>query len=190
MKKSEFQWISANIVTGNGKPLAAPYYIKDFDGFRVGVIGLTTLRTEVIASPDASLTFLDEVETAQKYVDMLRNDFNVNVVIVLGHLGSVEEAEGQNTSLAVAENVEGIDLIIDGHSHTKMDAPLVVNGTPIVSANEWGKIMGEGTLTIVDGAVTGFDWTPVEITTEKSIVYRSKFRKECILNDFKRISFV
>lgn len=167
MKMSDFQWISANIVTGNGKPLAAPYYIKDFDGFRVGVIGLTTLRTEVIASPDASLTFLDEVETAQKYVDMLRNDFNVNVVIVLGHLGSVEEAEGQNTSLAVAENVEGIDLIIDGHSHTKMDAPLVVNGTPIVSANEWGKIMGEGTLTIVDGAVTGFDWTPVAITTEK-----------------------
>ena len=94
MKMSEFQWISANIVTGNGKPLAAPYYIKDFDGFRVGVIGLTTLRTEVIASPDASLTFLDEVETAQKYVDMLRNDFNVNVVIVLGHIGLVDEVEG------------------------------------------------------------------------------------------------
>ena len=99
-------------------------------------------------------------------VKQLREKELCDIVIVLGHLGSVQEAEGQNTSLKLAENVPGIDLIIDGHSHTKFDEPLYVNGTPIVSANEWGKYVGEGRFTVVDGKVTSFEWQPVAITSE------------------------
>ncbi|MBO5731378.1 MAG: 5'-nucleotidase C-terminal domain-containing protein [Treponema sp.] len=166
MEMSQFPWLSANIVTSKGKPFATPYIIKDYEGFRVGILGLTTLRTQQTASPDKSLTFKDEIQVAQEYVDILKNKELVDVVIVLGHLGSVREAEDQNTSLDLAEAVDGIDLIIDGHSHTKFEEPLYIKDTAIVSANEWGKFMGEGILTIVDGDVMNFNWKPVAITTE------------------------
>lgn len=165
MEQAQFTWISANIKQGSSY-LGKPYFIKDFEGFRVGVIGLTTLRTTVIASPDKSLSFIDEIDAAKEMADYLKNKKKCDVIIVLGHLGSVEEAAGQNTSIKLAENVPEIDLIIDGHSHTMFTEPLVVNGIPIVSANEWGKYVGKADLTIVDGEITDIEWEPVEITTE------------------------
>lgn len=165
MDISQFSWVCANIKRG-GSYLGKPYIVKDYEGVRVGVIGLTTLRSLVIASPDESLTFIDEIAAASDMVKQLREKELCDIVIVLGHLGSEKEAEDQNTSLKLAENVPGIDLIVDGHSHTKFDEPLYVNGTPIVSANEWGKYVGEGRFTVVDGKVTSFEWQPVAITSE------------------------
>lgn len=150
MEISEFPWISANIKAGKKYLADEPYLIKDYEGFRVGVIGLTTLRSLVIASPDASLTFADEIETAQAMVTELRNKKKCDIIIVLGHLGDVLETDTQNTSIKLAEKVQGIDLIVDGHSHSKLAEPKVVNGTPIVSANEWGKFVGTGVMTIKD----------------------------------------
>ncbi len=161
---SEFPWISANIKKG-GSYFVKPYIIKDFEGFRVGIMGLTTLRTQVIAQPDKSLTFIDEIEAARKIVAELRNKKKCDIVIVVGHVGSIKESEDHITSLMVAENVPGIDLFIDGHSHAKFEKPLQVGNTYIVSANEWGKFMGKGRITVKNGKLTSFDWTPVEITT-------------------------
>ena len=167
MEKSTFPWVSANICFENGDFLGKPYIIKDFPGFRVGVIGLTTLRTLAIANPDSLLIFENEIAAATKYVEILKNQLNCDVIIVLGHLGDVLEEENQITSQKLAETVSGIDIIVDGHAHTKMETPLVVNGTYIVSANEWGKVVGMGTLTVKDGVLVGFDWKTEEITTEK-----------------------
>lgn len=165
MKISEFPWLSANIKKGRNY-LGEPYLIKDYPGFRVGIIGLTSLRTKVIASPDSSLMFEDEITVAKQMVTDLRENKQCDIIVVLGHLGSVEETEGQNTSIKVAEQVSGIDLIIDGHSHTYFKEPLEVNGTYIVSANEWGKYVGEGNLIIKDGKMISFTWQDVEITSE------------------------
>ena len=158
MEKSTFPWISANITFENGDFLGKPYIIKDFPGFRVGVIGLTTLRTLTIANPDSSLVFANEIETAAKYVEILKNQLNCDIIVVLGHLGDVLEEKSQITSQKLAETVSGIDIIVDGHAHTQMDEPLFVNGTYIVSANEWGKYVGVGTLTVKDGVLVVFDW--------------------------------
>ena len=167
MELANFPFLAANITNKKGDFLGSPYIIKDYPGFRVGVLGLTTLRSLTIASPDESLVFADEIATAEKYVEILRNKMNCDVVIVLGHLGDVLEEATQNTSVKLAEAVSGIDIIVDGHSHSKVEEPVVVNGTYIVSANEWGKVVGKGTLTVVDGALVGFDWKAEEITTEK-----------------------
>ena len=164
---SNCPFLSANITDSKGNFLGEPYIIKDYPGFRVGVLGLTTLRTLTIASPDKDLVFADEIETATEYVKLLKEKMNCDIIIVLGHLGDVLEESTQNTSLKLAEAVDGIDIIVDGHAHTKMEKPLEVNGTYIVSANEWGKVVGKGTLTVVDGALVGFDWVAEEITTAK-----------------------
>lgn len=164
MKKAEFPWLAANVKTGSGY-LGKPYIIKKYKGYKVGIFGLTTLRTLVIASPDKSLTFTDEIETAKEMVNVLRNKEKVDVVIMLSHVGNVKETADQTTTPDIAKQVSGIDLIIDGHSHTKMDTPLVENGTPIVSSNEWGKCVGKAELTVSKKAGAKLDsWKSVEIT--------------------------
>lgn len=165
MKISKFPWISANIKMGN-KYLGEPYIIKDYDGFRVAVIGLTTLRTLVIASPDKSLTFIDEIEAAKEMVKLVREKEKADIVIISAHMGDVLEAEDQNTTIKLAEQVSGIDLIVDGHAHSLFAEPKVVNGTPIVTANEYGKYIGNGVMKIVNGKKVSFTWKPIAITTK------------------------
>ncbi|MGL4981509.1 MAG: bifunctional metallophosphatase/5'-nucleotidase [Treponemataceae bacterium] len=168
IKQAKFAWLGANIKRSNGKYLDKPYLVKNYEGFRVGIFGLTTNRTIVSASPDASLQFADEIESARQMVSLLRNDEKVDIVIALTHLGTVVESlENKNTtSQDIAKSVEGIDVIIDGHSHTKMDIPLMVNKVPIVSAWEWGKNVGNASLKIRNGKIIGFDWQPILITQD------------------------
>jgi 5'-nucleotidase/UDP-sugar diphosphatase len=59
--------------------------------------------------------------------------------------------------------VPGIDIIIDGHSHSFYAEPLKIGNTWIVTANEWGKYVGKGVITVSAGKITGFDWEPVAI---------------------------
>ena len=183
MAISDFPWLSANINLGKKDFLGSPYIVKDFPGFRVGVIGLTTLRTLEISNLDENLVFTDEIKTAKKYVEFLREKQKCDVIILLGHLGDVEEAANQVTSVKLAESVPGIDIIVDGHAHTKMTEPLVVNGTYIVSAYEKGKVAGIGDLTVVDGKLVDFQWKSEEITSEK---YEPDLEILAILEPFVR----
>ncbi|MBR4012248.1 MAG: metallophosphoesterase, partial [Spirochaetaceae bacterium] len=112
MEISNCPFLAANITDSKGNFLGEPYIIKDYPGFRVGVLGLTTLRTLTIASPDKDLVFADEIETATEYVKLLKEKMNCDIIIVLGHLGDVLEESTQNTSVKLAENVEGIDIIV------------------------------------------------------------------------------
>ena len=165
-KESAFPWLSANIKEGK-KYLGKPYITKNFGDYKVGIFGLTTRRTLAIAAPDKSLTFTDEIETAKEMVKVLRGKEKCDIVILLGHLGDVEETPTHETSLKIASAVDGIDLIIDGHSHSYFAEPKTVNNTKIVSAEQWGHYVGTTEITIKDGKITDFNWHPEEITTEK-----------------------
>jgi 5'-nucleotidase/UDP-sugar diphosphatase len=84
-------------------------------------------------------------------------------------MGNVKEAPDHVTTTELAEVVEGIDIIIDGHSHTYMDVPVKVNDTWIVSANEWGKYVGHGKLTVSGGKLTDFFWRPIAIGPDREV---------------------
>jgi 5'-nucleotidase/UDP-sugar diphosphatase len=170
--EARFALVSSNIKTADGKFLGGHrYLVKNYEGFRVGIFGITTLRTLVIASPDKSLTFINEIDAAREVVPILRNKEKVDIVIALAHMGDVKEFSDHITSLELAAAVEGIDIIVDGHSHSFFDAPKKAGSTYIVSANEWGKYVGEGKLSIKDGKLTGFDWRPVEINNKDQQTY-------------------
>lgn len=164
MALAEFPMLSANVKTKDGAYVAdAPYIVKTFQGVKVGIFGLITKETSVVGNPAIvkDLVFLDEIATAKEMVKELREKEKVQVVIALVHLGFDDLYPASSKALAKA--VSGIDLIIDGHSHTKLNEKFVVNGTPIVQANQWGLIVGKGVFTVKDGKVTGFDWAPVTI---------------------------
>ena len=167
---AEFPFVTSNIKTQNGAFLGGnQYIIKRYGDITVGIFGITTLRTLVTASPDKSLVFINEITAARDVVNILRNVEKADIVIGLTHIGNVKEMPDHITSIELAAAVPGIDIIIDGHSHTFMKEPVMEGRTWIVSANEWGKYVGHGRLTIRGGKLTDFSWTPVPIGPDPEV---------------------
>jgi len=89
-----------------------PYTIKEFDGEKVGIIGIDIAqKTKNSSNPDASTQFLDETATAQKYIDELRDEKGVNKIILLTHYQ-------YKNDLTLAQNLHGVDAIVGGDSHS------------------------------------------------------------------------
>jgi 5'-nucleotidase/UDP-sugar diphosphatase len=80
-----------------------------------------------------------------------------------------EESPDHITSQKLAAAVPGIDIIVDGHSHTFMERPLRQGNTWIVSANEWGKYIGQGKISIQDGRIIDFGWAPIPIGPDAQV---------------------
>jgi 5'-nucleotidase / UDP-sugar diphosphatase len=133
----------------NGR--AVPYEVREIDGARVGIVGLTLPDTAVISSPGDDVVFEDAVVTAQEMVDTLKAD-GINKIIFLTHLGYERD-------LDLAQSVAGIDLIVGGHSHSLLgdftdlglspdgDYPTHTFGPTgedvyIVQSWEWAKTLG------------------------------------------------
>jgi len=86
-------------------------------GRRIGILGLTTEDTPSISSPGPGLRFLRAEDAARPVVERLRRE-GVDIVVALSHMGIARDR-------ALAAAVDGIDVIVGGHSHT-----LLSNATP------------------------------------------------------------
>ncbi|MCG8511448.1 MAG: NAD nucleotidase [Rhodospirillales bacterium] len=88
-----------------------PYVIKDVGGVKVGIIGIDIAKkTKQSSSPDETTMFLDETETSQKMIDELAAQ-GVNHIVLMTHYQ-------YKNDLAMAAELEGVDVIIGGDSHT------------------------------------------------------------------------
>lgn len=151
-KMMNFPIVSANVMDKSGKEVFKPYVIKEMDGFKVGIFGLSTPETSYKTNPKnvETIDFTDTIAAAKKAVEALEKE-NVDVIIALSHLGL---DQGDDTSDKVAEAVDGIDLVIDGHSHTTLEEGRMVKNTLIASTGEYDKAFGIVTLKIANGEVT------------------------------------
>ncbi|HEY1175983.1 MAG TPA: metallophosphoesterase, partial [Phytomonospora sp.] len=129
-----FPYLAANVVdTSSGEPILPPYWIKDYDGVRVGFIGLATrdVPSVVVQSGIKGLEFRDEVATIDKYARELSAK-GVKAIVTLIHEGGEKtspaydadcDAQGPGTGVvgpikAIAERASSaVDLIVTGHSH-------------------------------------------------------------------------
>lgn len=130
--------------------------IKEIDGEEVGIFGLTTEETASISSP-GDITFSDYIEAAEEAVAAFEAE-GVNKIVAVTHLGFDDSNEFDNDQL-LAEAVEGIDVIVGGHTHKKLSEPFYYTGNPeptvIVQANEYNKFLGQLDLTFdEDGVIT------------------------------------
>ncbi|WP_433617419.1 5'-nucleotidase C-terminal domain-containing protein [Paenibacillus cellulositrophicus] len=140
-KELKFPMLSANVIQSDGTTLFKPYIIKEVDGVKFGIIGLSTPETAYKTNPTnvTGLKFADPSAEAKKWVNEIRGQ--VDVVVVVGHLG--QDKSSVDTSLKVVKEVPGIDIFIDGHSHTVLENGLMAdNNTLIASAGEYTKYVG------------------------------------------------
>jgi len=143
--------LSANIVRKNNssEKLFQPYKIFELgDGTKVGVFGLTTPETAYKANPRdvADVEFLDPIEVSKKIVPELRS--KCDILICVMHMGIDESSE--MTSERIAREVSGIDLIIDGYSHTELPEGLQVGETLIAQTGCYEHFLGRVTIDIKD----------------------------------------
>ncbi|MFY4774169.1 5'-nucleotidase C-terminal domain-containing protein [Metabacillus sp. RGM 3146] len=117
--------------------------VKEINGEKVGIFGLTTAETETISSPGKDISFENYIAEAKKAVQQLKEQ-GVNKIVALTHIG-FQDGGGDN-DVTLAKEVEGIDVIVGGHSHTLLSAPVIDQTgdepTVIVQANEYSKYLG------------------------------------------------
>ena len=131
--KMKFPVLGANIVRkGDAKEyLFPPYKIFQLpNNIRVGVFGLTTPEAAYKTSPKnvETVQFLDPVEVARNMIAELESKCDVLVAVM--HMGL--DPSSEFTSDRIAREAPGIDVIVDGHSHTALSEGLFVGDTLIV----------------------------------------------------------
>ena len=149
-KIAKFPILAANVVKEDGTRELGNYTIKEVDGLKVGIFGLSTPETIYKTKPSnvEGLKFEDPVEVGKKMVEELKKE-EVDIIIGLVHLG----LEGDYTSEKLASEVEGIDLIVDGHSHTVLENGKEVGDTLIVQTGEKGNNLGVVNIEYGDGKI-------------------------------------
>ncbi len=128
LSRASFKTICADVLDAEGKPIVdANYVYTTSDGVKVGFFGLETPETQTKVNPALikGIKFLEGAEmyaSAQAQVDALKAQ-GCDLIVCLSHLGVDEEsaAEGHR-SVDMLAHVSGIDIVIDGHSHTVMSA--------------------------------------------------------------------
>ncbi|MCB9758721.1 MAG: bifunctional metallophosphatase/5'-nucleotidase [Alphaproteobacteria bacterium] len=164
VEASQIPVLSANLDAPGGGP-AFPalqdHVVLETGGLKVGVIGLTTEGMSHLAPLGVMdhLVVQDIVDTAQEQVAALEPQ--VDLIVVLSHVG----VDGDRK---VAREVDGIDLIVGGHSHTRLEQPVQEGDTWIVQAGSYTRNLGVARLGVVDGAVDHFSAELVDLLPETS----------------------
>ena len=123
LKSAKFDVVCCNILDADGNLVFAPSKVVEVDGVKIGFIGVNTPESQTKANPALikGLKWLsgeDMVKAVQAEADKLAD--TVDVTVVLAHLG-VDDSSVPNTSYDLFKGLNGVDFIIDGHSHTVMD---------------------------------------------------------------------
>ncbi|WP_276498012.1 bifunctional metallophosphatase/5'-nucleotidase [Pontibacter litorisediminis] len=125
---AEFPFLSANYDFSKTilKNQFAPYKIFEKQGIKIGVFGLGIELAGLVSQNNYRDTvYLDPVATAREMVQELQQNQQCNLVVCLSHLGYKYE-DGKIDDVTLARQVEGIDLILGGHTHTFLDHPAVI----------------------------------------------------------------
>lgn len=157
------------------------YTVLERDGIKIGIFGMLG-KSAVEVSPFAKpLTFRDPIDVARDMVNVLRNKEKVDIVICLSH-GGLNGDPKKSEDEVLARQIKGIDIIVSGHTHTKLDKPIDVNGTIIVQAWCYGKQVGVMDIVWNNGKVTLKNYTAVPINS--SVAGEEKI--QTMINAFKQ----
>ncbi|HEV7746342.1 MAG TPA: bifunctional UDP-sugar hydrolase/5'-nucleotidase [Pyrinomonadaceae bacterium] len=160
IQESKFKWVAANVIDKKtGKPFggAEAYVVREFEGVKVAIFGLTLEETQVTSRPGPDIEFLNPCDTARKVVDELHAQ-GIKTIVALTHLSMGEDKQ-------VARCAD-IDVIIGGHEHTLLES--ASGGAPIFKMTADARELGQIDLNIskTTGAVESIDWKITPVTNK------------------------
>ena len=128
MHEFRFPWLAANAVDKtSGKPYFKPYVILKRKGVKIAILGLITpaIPKWLPGKIWKGIEFDDMVETARKWVNIIKENEHPDLLVGLFHSGveyqyggeNAETYKNENASALVAEKVPGFDIVFVGHDH-------------------------------------------------------------------------
>ena len=164
------------------------YCIIERKGLRIGLFGILGYDAASVTPAVAPAKFTDPVKTAIRISKKLKKEEGVDIVICLSHSGVAKNRKGDwdGEDAEIARKAKDIDIIISGHSHTRLDKPLMVNGTPVVQTGCYGQNVGRliiryenGHVSVssynlirIDDSVKGDEYIHNRIETRKKLIDR------------------
>ena len=195
-KVADVELLAANVKTIEGKLRYGDCFFKEIGGMSVGLFGLTTPETVTKTNPEnvVGLTFgtEEEIVAEAKLMVQVLQERGVDVIIGLMHMGI--DTDSRIKSTTIASQVDDIDLIIDGHSHSELNQYEIVNGTILTSTGEHFKnvgvvtiqydLMADEIIKLVPHQISMKQLEKCEEDTEvKSVIDRIKNNQKSILEE-------
>lgn len=157
--RAEYAMLSANTYWKNGTypEQFEPYIIKEVDGVKVAIVGLTDDGSKATThyANTQDIDFHDQWEVGQEVV--AKADAESDVVILLSHLHG-----GNNT---VPTKIDGIDMEIGGGNDI-FGRPLNIEGTVVVNPGGVGTCVNQTNLNLKDGKVLGYTFNQIILSSD------------------------
>ena len=116
------------------------YIVVEKNGVNIAITGVFG-EDCLDCVPNCPLVFENPVEAVKETVEEIQEEEDVDMIVCVSHGGTWED-EDKSEDEILAKNVPELDLIVSGHTHTKLEEPIVHGDTYIVSTNEYGKYLG------------------------------------------------
>ena len=159
---ARFPVLSANIVNDEGKhPVNnKPFTIVEKHGLRIGIIGVMSQDLYHLVNQNSlvGIKVLDPVATTQRWIDELKP--KTDLLIALTH-------EGVDEDSLLASSVTGLNIIVGGHSHTRLKQPKVVNSVIIVQAGSDCENLGVLEVSVENRQVSRYDGKLIQLWYRK-----------------------
>jgi 5'-nucleotidase len=144
---ARFQYLAANVLTEQGKPLFPAYALREFEGVKVAFIGMTLEGTPEIVDGSGirGLRFQDEVETVNALVPELKRQGAEAIVVIVheggNQSGTYDGCEGiSGPIVAINKGLDrAVDALITGHTHQAYNC--VLEGRRVTSAMSYGRLV-------------------------------------------------
>jgi S-sulfosulfanyl-L-cysteine sulfohydrolase len=136
----------------------APYRMVERAGLRVAVIGLACPIVDKTMPPSYSegLRFTTGRDELPKWISQVRATERADLVVVLSHLGFPQD-------IKMAREVDGIDVLVSGHTHNRVRQAIVENGAIIFQSGCHGSFVGRLDLEVRGGRVVGHRHELIEV---------------------------
>lgn len=140
--------LAINCFRVDGELFFQPYLICERSGLRVAVIGIACHIVDKTMPPAFSegVRFSVGREELPEWIRHVREHERADLVIILSHLGFPQDVK-------LASEVDGIDILVSGHTHNRMEAPVMENGAIIFQSGCHGSFIGRLNLDIDDGEI-------------------------------------
>ena len=170
-RKLDYPMLAVNCYNEkNDQLIFKPYHTMEKNNLRLGIIGIAATIVDKVMPTHFSegIYFTLGNEELSYYVEKLRNEEKVDMIIVISHLGFPQEVK-------LAMETEGIDVLLSSHTHNRLYKPIMVNKTVIIQSGCHGSFVGRLDLNIQGGKIKNFHHEL--ITVEKDIEADQRIEK-------------
>lgn len=164
VEQADFPVVAFNVSDKEwDEPVFTPYVMKKVGALDVAVIGLTYPWTALTSAVDGSAQwwkFGIREEAARELIEEIREEHDPDLVVLVSH-------GGYGLDQKFAQRVDGIDVLVSGHTHDPVFEPVVWNNTIVYQGGAHGKYVANLDVQVEDKKIVGFSYELLKVQQSK-----------------------